>query len=79
MRTTIEITEEQRARLLELAARRSEKGFSKLVQEALDAYLAADEERVDVRARARMLRRSLTDRDAEALRQATRQIRESWR
>lgn len=39
MRTTIEITDEQRAKLLELAARRGEKGFSILVQEALDLYL----------------------------------------
>lgn len=39
MRTTVELTQEQRARLLELAARRGEKGFSKLVQEAIDAYL----------------------------------------
>ena len=40
MRTTIEITDEQRGQLLELAAKRGEKGFSRLVQEALDRYLA---------------------------------------
>src|SRR3972149_4767993 len=39
MRTTVEITDEQRARLLELAARRGEKGFSKLVQEALERFI----------------------------------------
>lgn len=39
MRTTLEITDAQRASLLELAARRGEKGFSRLVQEALDLYL----------------------------------------
>ena len=38
-RTTIELTDLQRAQLLELAARRGERGFSKLVQEAVDAYL----------------------------------------
>ena len=41
MRTTVEITSAQRARLLALAARRGDKGFSRLVQEALDAYLGA--------------------------------------
>jgi hypothetical protein len=39
MRTTIEITDHQRARLLDLAARRGAKGFSRFVQEALDDYL----------------------------------------
>jgi len=40
MRTTVEITPEQRARLLELAARQGRKGFSHLVREALETYLA---------------------------------------
>ena len=40
MRTTVEITDAQRAGLLELAARRGEKGFSRLVQEAVEAILA---------------------------------------
>jgi len=49
MRTTVEIRDDQRARLLDLAARRGEKGFSGLVQEALDLYLeamAAQEDRI---------------------------------
>src|SRR3972149_8519330 len=45
MRTTVEITDEQRARLLELAARRGEKGFSKLVQEALERFIDEVEDR----------------------------------
>lgn len=40
MRTTIELTDEQRAALLALAARRGLRGYSSLVQEALAAYLA---------------------------------------
>ncbi len=40
MRTTIDITEEQHRALTALSARRSIRGFSPLVQEALDAYLA---------------------------------------
>jgi predicted transcriptional regulator len=79
MRTTIEISPEQRARLMELAARRGEKGFSKLVQQALDAYLrtqAGEEER---RRRALMLKGALGAREAERLRTATRELRTSWR
>ena len=45
MRTTIEIPDEQRAKLLEAAARRGEKGFSSIVQEALADYFVAEETR----------------------------------
>ena len=41
MRTTIEIKPEHRAKLLELAARRGQKGFSQLIAEALEAFLRA--------------------------------------
>ena len=39
MRTTIELNDDARSKLLALAARRGDKGFSKIVQEALDRYL----------------------------------------
>lgn len=45
MRTTIEIKPEHRARILELAAARGEKGFSSAVADALDMYLEALSER----------------------------------
>jgi hypothetical protein len=79
MRTTVEITEIQRARLLELAARRGEKGFSKLVQAALDAYLEAESSQDDLRGQALAVRGALSDQDVDQLRDATREIRESWR
>jgi len=79
MRTTIELKNESRARLLEIAARRGEKGFSGLVNEAVEQYLetaAADRER---RRAALSLRGRLGDEDAQALRAATTVLRESWR
>jgi len=39
MRTTIDLKPEHRARLLELAARRGERGFSSIIGEAVDARL----------------------------------------
>ena len=39
MRTTVEISEFQRVALTALAAERGLRGFSPLVQEAIDAYL----------------------------------------
>jgi predicted transcriptional regulator len=79
MRTTIEIKPEHRARLLELAARRGQKGFSQLIEEALDAYLQAEAARDDLRNRAQKLRGSFTSKDAAALREVTRELRSSWR
>ncbi|GAB7144764.1 hypothetical protein [Mycobacterium riyadhense] len=40
MRTTVEITDEQHRALSAIAQRRGVRGFSTLVQEALDGYLA---------------------------------------
>jgi metal-responsive CopG/Arc/MetJ family transcriptional regulator len=79
MRTTVEITEEQRARLLALAARRGEKGFSKLVQEALDRYLAGvDAREKEVRSALAVIG-SFDDAEGAELEHETRSIRESWR
>jgi len=79
MRTTIEIPDHQRARLLELAARRGEKGFSRLVQEALEKYLdeaAVREERVRD---ALGVIGGLDDESADRLEESVRRLRERWR
>ena len=79
MRTTIELPDEQRAKLLELAARRGEKGFSVLVQEAVAAYLeqhAGGRERVQ---RALALRGVLQGEEGERLREAAEEARGNWR
>jgi predicted CopG family antitoxin len=79
MRTTIELKDEHRAKLLELAARRGEKGFSDVLAEAIESYLevlARDEEN---RKAALRLRGSLSEAEADELRQATRSLREFWR
>jgi len=79
MRTTVEITDAQRAKLLKLAASRGEKGFSALVQEAIDFYLRTQADtarRARVKAALSVLG-SFSDKDAEALREATRALRKS--
>lgn len=81
MRTTVEITDEQRGRLLKLAAERGEKGFSRLVQEALDRFLdeeARQEHDQNIR-RALSALGSLDERTAEQMRESVRRIRQTWR
>ena len=79
MRTTIEITDEQRAKLLALAARRGIKGFSALVQEALDEYLEARRLDRDVVAAALATRGSRSEKEADALAATCATIRDHWR
>jgi hypothetical protein len=79
VRITIELKDEYRARLLEIAARRGEKGFSKIIGEAVELYLQsalADEER---RRRVLLLRGALTAKEANRLRNELATLRESWR
>lgn len=79
MRTTIEITDEQRARLLELAARRGVKGFSPLVQEAVDLYLESQAGRSEEVRLALAAIGSLDEKAATALRESAKSSRASWR
>ena len=73
MRTTVEIREEQRIALAAIAARRGLRGYSEIVQEAIDAYLAeADGDDLDALL---SLRGSLTAQEADAL---ERSIAEAW-
>jgi hypothetical protein len=78
MRTTIEMTEAQRAILLRLAAERGERGFSRLVGEAIDTYVATlgpGRDRLEVG----RLRGALSEDDARELESRVRALRESWR
>jgi metal-responsive CopG/Arc/MetJ family transcriptional regulator len=79
MRTTIELPDDLRAKLLALAARRGEKGFSGLVREAVAAYLA-DLEGKNARAeRALAVLGTLSEEEAEDLRRNVVALRERWR
>ena len=79
MRTTIELTDEQRARLLKMAAERGEKGFSRLVQEAVDSYLEEASSRRDrVRAALAVLG-TLDDEAADQLEARAQAVRKEWR
>lgn len=73
MRTTVEIREEQRMALAAIAARRGLRGYSQVVQEAIDAYLA-DIDGEDLTSLL-SLRGSLRDDEADAL---ERRIAEAW-
>jgi hypothetical protein len=79
MRTTIELKPEHRARLLEMAARRGQKGFSSVIQEAIDGYLEASTGKERLRDRALALRGALPAGQAQQLRRETEALRGFWR
>lgn len=79
MRTTIEMKPEHRARILELAANRGEKGFSSVVAEALELYLEAQSRRTNAIHTALELKGSMSEAEAAGLLARTRDIRENWR
>lgn len=79
MRTTIELTDKQRAKLLEIAAQRGEKGFSHLVREAVERYLDEETHRREQLDAARSVLGSLGEREADELEASVRGSRETWR
>jgi len=79
MRTTVEIKPEHRSALLALASRRGHKGFSSVLEEAIEQYLEGEQERERRRKALLALAGSLSAQEAAELRDATRALRESWR
>ncbi|MCK6556987.1 hypothetical protein L6Q96_20785 [Candidatus Binatia bacterium] len=79
MRTTIEITEQQRGELLKIASSRGEKGFSSVVREAVDLYLRVHASRQDAVRAALGVRGALAGQEGEALKADVAAIRRRWR
>jgi hypothetical protein len=79
MRTTIEITDVQRAELLSLAAQRGMKGFSSLVHEALEEYLSRQGGKKQEIITALSLRGCLKGKEAAAFEERAASLRELWR
>lgn len=77
MRTTIEMRTEQRARLLELAAKRGQKGFSGLVQEAVNRFIAEEDHRENRTREALAVLGGLDESEAQALHDSVRSLRRS--
>jgi predicted transcriptional regulator len=79
MRTTIEIDEETHRRLREIAAARGERGFSRIVAEALAAYLSRQSDADEAVADALSAIGTLSADDAARMREAIDGWRDAWR
>jgi hypothetical protein len=80
MRTVVDLKDEHRVKLLELAARRGKTDLSGVLADALEASLAQfqqpDEEQIKA---ALKLRGTLSDEEAEEMRRTVEELRASWR
>lgn len=79
MRTTIELPDELRARLLAMAARRGEKGFSSLIEAAVERYLEDEEDRRGRVRKAASAIGSLDEVEARRMRESVESLRSTWR
>lgn len=81
MRTTIEIDDAKLVKLKKMAAERGERGFSVLIDEALERYLeaAAKESIGERRRKLEALHGSWDDDTAEAVRERINESRRHWR
>jgi hypothetical protein len=75
MRTTVELKPEHRSRLIAIAARRGEKGFSSVRNEAVEAYLSEEAERDARREKALRLRGTLKPAEAAKLQKTAAALR----
>ena len=79
MRTTVELKPEYRSRLLAIAAKRGEKGFSSVLNEAVESYLSDEAVREKRRQSALRLRGALGRKEAAELLKRAASVRASWR
>lgn len=79
MRTTIELSDEHRTRLLALAAEPGARGFSELVHEAIEDFLAAHAARRERVGAALSVLGSLDDEGADDLEDTVTRLRTTWR
>ncbi len=78
MRTTIELSDDHRSALHSLAARRGLRGYSKLIQEAIDFYIKEKVKKEDSIKQLLKMRGSWSRDEAKKLRKRIEEIRQNW-
>jgi metal-responsive CopG/Arc/MetJ family transcriptional regulator len=79
MRTTVELSNDRRSVLHALAARRGLRGYSKLIQEAVDLYIREYSAREGNLQNLLRMRGSWSKEDAKKFQKNLKEIRRNWR
>ena len=79
MRTTIELSNEHRSSLHSIAARRGLRGYSKLIQEAVDLYIQRMTAKEDTSEHLLAMRGTWNSQEAREFRRKLKEIRKNWK
>jgi hypothetical protein len=79
MRTTIELTNDQRSMLDSLAAQKGLRGYSKLIQEAVDLYLKEISRKRTGLNHLWKMRGTWSDEEAQQTKRRLSEIRRNWK
>ena len=79
MRTTIELSDDHRSALHSIAARRGLRGYSKLIQEAIDFYIRQKEKKGDGLKQLLKMRGSWSEEEAKRVRKRLEEVRRNWK
>ena len=79
MRTTIELSDDHRSALHSLAARRGLRGYSKLIQEAIDFYIKEKVRKEDSIKQLLKMKGTWSEEEAKKLRKRIEEIRRNWK
>ena len=79
MRTSIEISDKHRSILLSLAAQKGLRGYSGIIQEALDYYIAHQTRTVDVKEKIMRMKGSWKEEETEQIKSRLADLRENWK
>jgi len=77
VRTTIELSDKQRQLLYTIAAQRGLRGFSKIIEEALESYF--DEYLKKQGESALLLRGAWSDEEGQLLQKSVRELKAQWK
>ncbi len=79
MRTTVEIPDQLRAALLAISAKRGLRGFSKIIEEALEQYVQSMASRDRDLAGLLKLKGTWSDEEAQDARKSIQEVRRNWK
>ncbi len=79
MRTTIDLSDDHRIALHSLAARRGLRGYSKLIQEAIDFYIKEKGKQGDGVKRLLKMKGTWSEEEAKRFRKRLEEIRRNWK
>ncbi len=79
MKISVELKDEDRSKLLQMATEQPDRGLAELVSEAIDLYLRSQERSELGKEKSAGLRGGISDEDADGFRETLSKIRSSWR